>query len=189
MFGSSCRLFPATIVLSILSSPAILSRLPYPSTLTPQFFCLRCPLHAVIFWLACLSVLSLLSCHGCRILGVTALRSSSAILSTFAQGAPTALSRLPCPIFSVLVVLPQFSPLCPAPIVLSQLHCPSCSVLCSGHPLLSVLFRLSCSNCPVPAVMHLLSCNGCAATVVLTCFPVPAVLSCHILAILSRQMC
>ncbi len=189
LFQLSC---PCCHVLAILS-PA---RPTCPLLSYPVY-----PASAVLSWL--LLVLSWLSCPGCLVSAVLSLMSCS--------GHPllSFLSRLTCSDWPVPAVLPiLYRPCFKTPPVLfwlsyqycsvqvSCLRCPVLAVIfwpspplcptkltfsgwpltCPGHPALAIQSKM----CYAPAVFPWLSCHRCS-------FPLscpPAVLSCHVLAVL-----
>jgi hypothetical protein len=91
----------------------------------------------------------------------------------------TVLSSPSCPSFPFQVVLTQLvSPCCHVLAIVTSLPC---RLTCSGWSGQADLFCLSCPCCPIVlAPMAYLSSY---------CCPVPAVLSYHVLAILSKLIC
>ncbi len=147
----------------------------------PSFFCPRCPVHAVTFWLLCPYVLSQLSCHEC--LDVMSLLSFAGCpvpsvysvwpirIDFLGQTVKADMSQLSCLDYSAPAVLCWMS--ChsyPVPGILSQPF-PSCNVLAilfslsfpGWHDIadLSNLSKLTCPSCPVQAILYQLSCPGC----------------------------
>jgi hypothetical protein len=166
------------------------------------------PTPAVLLWLSCHSclvsvLLFRLSCPSCSVLKVIFWASSPLyriladcpwwpVRQTYPNGPVTAvlpkLSSPGChiPGYPLMAVLPWLS---------FSLSCPSCFVPSfSGYP--ADMCRLirqanlsrTCSRCPV-----WMSCPGCVVMVVLPRLPglgcpAPAVLSCHVLAVLSSPL-
>ncbi len=178
----SCPGYPGPAVLSQHTCPNFsCPHSPVPAVLF-WLSCLSVPSRLSCLGFPVLAVMYLLSCSGRSVSLFSLEWLVQADLSQMAS------SDYPVPdLLTSPVVLPQFSPLCPLLVVLSRLSCPISSVLAvmfwPASPLCNVqadLFRLSCPGCHTLAVLPRLSWIRC---------PVLPFLSRHILAILSMLIC
>jgi hypothetical protein len=122
------------------------------STLVPQFHCPHFPVHPIMFWLPCSSVLT-------------------QVQANMSQLSHSMLTTVSCPSCPVLAFLLQLS--CPS--VLSRFSCPNPVLAVKFGPsslclvqddMIRLTFpanlsRPSCSSCPVQAILSQLSCPGC----------------------------